>query len=120
MYDHRMTKPQAMAAARYLIVTFHEELPDVDGTTEAVIIDQFIRELSAQVQHDMDVDYVIDILNTLDRASDLYWRTGEYVRIDNDAFVVENEHISNALASDLEQLFSNYSPRAVHYFPTAA
>lgn len=116
MYEPRLNKTQALAAARWLIVDFHENLPAVDGTTEAVIIDQFSRELAAAVQHDVAIDYIVDMLETLDRSRSLYYRVDEYMGLDTDAVEVEEIHLSNVLTDDLNRAFSNYSPRALHYF----
>lgn len=119
MYQPRMTKEQAIAAARYLIVDFHHELPAVDDHTEAVIINQFIRELSANVQHDVTPDAIVDVLETLDRMDTLYWRIDEYMGLDTDGVAVEETYLSNVLSDDLNRMFAGYSTRAVHYFQAA-
>jgi hypothetical protein len=119
MYDHRLTKPQAIAAARWFIVDFHENLPDVDSVTMDVLLHQFVRELSALVQHDVDIDDVVDMLETLDSRRDLYWRTGDYLNLREGAARLVGLRISNIFTSDLNRMFVAYSPRAAHYFEAA-
>lgn len=120
MYQPRMTKQQARTAARHLIVTFHEELPDLDTISVYYLIHQFRRDLSAAVQHDVDADILDDILDTLDRWAELYFRTGEYTHISEPAATTESEHISNVIDDDLHRMFDDYQTRPAYYFETAA
>jgi hypothetical protein len=127
MYDHRMTTDQAKAATRYFVVAFHEELPAVDGTTEAVIIMQFVRELSALIQYDVDIDDVVELLEGLDRLRNIYYRvldlsdpTRDFSRINEFDARAEETAVWDVFGDDLNRALANYSPRAPHYFLRAA
>jgi len=119
MYVHQLTKTQAIAAARWFIVDFHENIPDVDGITTNVLIDQFVRDLSASIQHDVHTDDVVELLESLDQLQDLYFRTQEYTGISDFDAIVIAEHTTNVFTDDLNRMFASYSPRAARYFEAA-
>lgn len=118
MYEPRMTKEQAIQAARFLIVDFHDNAPVTDTATDAVMFSQFARELAAAVQTDINPDTLADMLETLDRGLSLYFRIDEYLGISTTDYLLETEHISNVFTSDLQAMFSDYEPRAAFYFQT--
>lgn len=122
MYDHRITKEQAKSATRWMVVTFHEELPAVDSVTEAVIITQFVRELSANIQFDVDIDDVVELLESLDRLRNLYWRIEEFASWTGNELdeLAEQTTIWDVFEEDLNRALWNYSTRPAHHFQTAA